>query len=52
MSSQHSSDQGAAFKGLIVTAFLLFAMAFGIVKWTNAKYASHETGKAEATTKH
>lgn len=52
MSSQHSSDQGAAFKGLIVTALLLFVMAFGIVKWTNAKYASHEAGKAEATTKH
>lgn len=51
MSSQHTSDQGAAFKGLIVTAFLLFAMAFGIVKWTNAKYASHGAAKAGATAK-
>ncbi len=52
MSSQHSSDRGAAFKGLIVTALLLFVMAFGIVKWTNAKYAAHEGGKGEATTQH
>ncbi|MBK6486646.1 MAG: hypothetical protein IPF98_07225 [Gemmatimonadetes bacterium] len=46
------SDKGAAFTGLIVTAVLLFLMSFGIVKWTNAKFASHEGAKAEATTAH
>lgn len=53
MSSAHSpSDKGAAFVGLIVTSLALAAMVFGIVKWTNAKYANHEGPKAEATTSH
>lgn len=38
-------DKRAAFIGLIVTAALLFTMAFTIVKLTNAKFAGH---KAEA----
>ncbi|MBL8982162.1 MAG: hypothetical protein JNL26_08255 [Gemmatimonadetes bacterium] len=47
---QHN-DQPAAFKGLIVTAVLLFVMAYGIVMWTNAKFASH-TPAAAGETKH
>ena len=52
MSHEHTSDKGAAFTGLIVTALALFIVAFGIVKFTNAKYAGHEGGKAEATQAH
>ncbi|HEX4934239.1 MAG TPA: hypothetical protein VFV33_13710 [Gemmatimonadaceae bacterium] len=52
MSHGHSSDKGAAFIGLIVTSAVLFVFAFGIVKWTNAKYAGHEGAKAEATQAH
>jgi hypothetical protein len=44
MSELQGSDKSAAFKGLIVTAILLFALAFTIVKLTNHKYA----GSAEA----
>jgi hypothetical protein len=51
-SSAPPSDKGAAFTGLIVTAVALIAICFGIVKWTNARFASHEGGKAEATTAH
>jgi hypothetical protein len=53
MSSTHApNDKGAAFVGLIVTAAALAAMVFGIVVWTNARYANHEGAKAEATTAH
>lgn len=52
MSHEQHSDKGAAFTGLIVTAVALSVMAFGIVKWTNAKYANHDGAKAEATTAH
>ena len=52
MSHDHSSDKGAAFTGLIVTSVALFLLAFGIVKWTNAKFADHEPGKAPAATSH
>jgi hypothetical protein len=53
MSSHTPSDKGAAFTGLIVTSVALFLLSYGIVKWTNAKFAGHEAGKkAEATTSH
>jgi hypothetical protein len=51
-STHHSSDMRAAFAGLIVTSVALFVMAYGIVLWTNAKFASHAGTKAEATTTH
>ena len=44
----HHNDQPAAFKGLIITALLLFVMAYGIVQWTNAKFASHSATPAAA----
>lgn len=52
MSTQHSSDKGAAFTGLIVTTIALVVIAYGIVLMTNAKFAGHEGGKAEATSSH
>ena len=46
----HVGDKKAAFIGMIVTAALLFVMAFTIVKLTNAKFAGHaEGGKAGET---
>jgi multidrug resistance efflux pump len=41
--SAPNSDKAAAFKGLLVTAVLLFVMAYGIVLWTNTRFASHTT---------
>ena len=43
MSESHGSDKRAAFTGLIVTATLLFLMAFTIVKLTNGAYAKEGT---------
>ena len=40
--SLYAGDKRAAFVGMIVTAGLLFIMAFTIVKLTNAKFARHE----------
>jgi hypothetical protein len=45
--SLHSGDKRAAFIGMIVTAGLLFIMAFTIVKLTNAKFAGHKAEGAE-----
>jgi len=45
------TDKAAALTGLVVTAVLLFIMAFTIVKLTNAKYAGHEKGAAAETQK-
>ena len=39
--AHHGSDKGAAFTGLIVTAILIFALCFTIVKLTNAKFDAH-----------
>jgi hypothetical protein len=47
----HGSDKGAAFVGLFGGLILLLGVVYGIVRWTNAKYA-HEGGErpaAEAT---
>ena len=45
----HVGDKKAAFIGMIVTAALLFVMAFTIVKLTNAKFARHGESKAGET---
>jgi hypothetical protein len=39
----------AAFTGLIVGLVALIIMCTAIVKFTNAKYASHKTASAEST---
>lgn len=52
MSGSSHSDQGAAFKGLLVTTALLFVTVFAIVKWTNAKFAGHNAAAPAAAEKH
>lgn len=52
MSALQSGDKPAAFKGLVVTFFLLLAMAYGIVLLTNMKFAGHEAEPAAATQGH
>ena len=43
-------DRAPAFIGLIGGAIFIFAVLFGVVKWTNAQFAGHGEGaKAEAT---
>jgi hypothetical protein len=41
MSTPQPNDKPAAFRGLIVTAILLFVMAYAIVLWTNSRFAGH-----------
>ncbi|MBY0491011.1 MAG: hypothetical protein K2R93_14300 [Gemmatimonadaceae bacterium] len=43
--SNHGSDKGAAFTGLIGGALVIGAILYGIVMWTNAKFAGHEGGE-------
>jgi len=42
MSELEAGDKRSAYVGMIVTAALLFVFAFGIVVWTNSKYAGGE----------
>jgi hypothetical protein len=49
--SEHTSDKGAAFTGLIVTAIAIFIICFTIVKLTNAKFAGHGTEATAGQTK-
>ena len=48
MSELEPGDKRSAYVGMIVTALILFVFAFGIVKWTNGKFAGREA-HAEAT---
>ena len=43
MSELETGDKRSAFIGMIVTALLLFIFAFGIVQWTNSKFAGAES---------
>ena len=43
-----SHDKGAAFTGLILGLVLLGGLMFGMVKWTNGRYAGHEGGEKPA----
>ena len=49
--SLYPEDKKAAFIGMIVTAVLLFAMSFTIVKLTNAKFARHAAEAKAGETK-
>ena len=40
---------GAAFTGLIGGAIFLGAIIYGIVLWTNARFASHHKAEAAVT---
>ena len=51
MSELEPGDKRSAFVGMVVTAALLFVFAYGIVLWTNSKFAGGES-HAETTTKH
>jgi hypothetical protein len=37
----HKGDAKAAFTGLIVGAIVLLVIMYGIVRWTNSKFAGH-----------
>ena len=50
MSELEPGDKRSAYLGMIVTAVILFIFAFGIVQWTNSKFAGAEHGAP--TTKH
>jgi hypothetical protein len=41
-----SRDKGPAFVGLIAGVVLLGAFMYGMVKWTNSRYAGHAEGAA------
>lgn len=49
MSAPLPQDKSAGFTGLLVAVVFLFATIYGIVQYTNAKYAGHTAGAAEAT---
>ncbi|HZI30563.1 MAG TPA: hypothetical protein VFD64_20540 [Gemmatimonadaceae bacterium] len=51
MSELEPGDKRSAFLGMIVTTVILFIFAFGIVQWTNSKFAGAES-HGETTTKH
>lgn len=43
MSELEPSDKRSAFVGMIVTSIILFLFAYGIVQWTNTKFAGAES---------
>ncbi len=43
--AQQGSDKAAGFMGLIGGAIFIGAIIYGIVLWTNAQFAGHETAK-------
>ena len=49
MSAPQQTDKSAGFTGLILGAIAIFVIVFGIVRLTNAHYASEEKPAAEAT---
>ena len=49
MSELEPGDKRSAYVGMIVTAALLFVFAYGIVLWTNSKFAGGEGAHAEST---
>jgi len=42
--SKHGSDAGAAFMGLFGGALFIGIIIYGIVLWTNSRFAGHENG--------
>ena len=45
----HASDRSAAFTGLILGAIALALLLYGIVRITNARYASEDGPKTSAS---
>ena len=48
----HPGDKRAAFIGMLVTSALLFALSYGLVQYTNAKFAGHKAEAKAGQTKH
>jgi hypothetical protein len=46
--TQGGSDLGAAFAGLIGGAVVIGLILYGIVLWTNDRFAGHAAGKPSA----
>jgi hypothetical protein len=49
MSELEPGDKKAAYRGLIITAILLFLLSFTIVQLTNRKYAGEKGAHPETT---
>lgn len=47
--SVQPSDKASALAGLIVGACIIYLFVFGMVQFTNAKYAKHKEVAAEST---
>jgi hypothetical protein len=47
----HASDRSAAFTGLILGAIVLGLVLYGIVRITNARYASEAPAKTASATR-
>lgn len=43
MSELEPSDKRSAYVGMIVTSIILFLFAYGIVQWTNSRFAGAES---------
>ena len=52
MSHPLPGDKPAGYLGLIIGAVVLFALIFGIVKMTNARYTNEHGEKSAATATH
>ncbi len=46
MSAPLPGDRSAGYVGLLVAATILLLILGGIVKWTNIRYAGHESAAA------
>lgn len=47
MAHDHKTDMRAAFMGLIFGAIALLLLLYGMVRYTNSRYASHQTPAAQ-----
>jgi hypothetical protein len=45
-------DKAPAFLGLVAGALVIGAILFGVVKWTDARFASHAPAAAGAPARH
>ncbi|HEU4564430.1 MAG TPA: hypothetical protein VFS05_07275 [Gemmatimonadaceae bacterium] len=50
MSAPLPQDKSAGFTGLVVAVVFLLGTIYGIVQYTNAKYAGHNKGAAAEAT--
>jgi len=43
-----SEDRAPAYVGLVASALILLALIFGMVKWTNSRFAGHSKAEGAA----